>query len=228
MAKLTAEEAIDRLVAGNRKYQRSRKAFVDVSTKTILKLRTMQEPYAVVIACSDSRVVPEKIFMAGIGDIFVIQIAGNVIREIGLGSIEYAVEHLETKLVLLLGHSNCGAIGAAIEGHGEHHIGIITSAILDAIGDETDSDRAAVKNVVRGMEAIMASNVVRENIPRGLKLVCGHYHMHTGAVDIIPKSQFEDMAPHVDSSAYLDYVPITRKKGLFKRRRRRKANPTNI
>jgi carbonic anhydrase len=81
-----------------------------------------QHPYAVVICCSDSRVIPEQIFDARIGDLFVIRIAGNVLDRHQLGSVEYAVAHLKSKLVVMLGHTGCGAIGAALTGDADGHL----------------------------------------------------------------------------------------------------------
>lgn len=97
-----------------------------------------QKPYAVIVSCSDSRVIPECIFSAGIGDLFVIRVAGNVIDKYQLGSIEYAAEHLCCKLVVVLGHTQCGAVGAA-KGKCGGFVGFITDEIRRAVGTETDA-----------------------------------------------------------------------------------------
>ena len=112
---ISANEAINRLKEGNKKYLTEKTGSGDISPA--VRLRTFQngqQPYAIVIACSDSRVIPESIFCAGIGELFTIRLAGNVIDDHQLGSIEYAVEHLGTNLVVVLGHTGCGAVDARI------------------------------------------------------------------------------------------------------------------
>lgn len=116
--------------------------------------RDGQHPYAVVACCSDSRVIPEQIFGADVGELFVIRIAGNVLDGHALGSIEYAVSHLGTRLVLVLGHMGCGAVAAALAGHSEGYISLLTDEIRKAIGMETDPDAACRKNVRYGVMRI--------------------------------------------------------------------------
>ena len=113
-----------------------------------------QHPHTVVICCSDSRVIPEQIFHADIGDLFVIRVAGNVLGRHQLGSIEYAVEHLGCKTVVMLGHTGCGAVGAAIEGHTGGCVAWITDDILEAIGMERDPLAACRLNVRYGVDRI--------------------------------------------------------------------------
>ena len=107
-----------------------------------------QRPWAIVICCSDSRVIPERIFDAGLGELFVIRVAGNVLDRHQLGSVEYAAAHLHCRLVLVLGHSGCGAVGAALAGESGGFIGYITEEIAAAVGEESDPLRACEKNVL--------------------------------------------------------------------------------
>ena len=112
---IPADKALTLLKAGNYSYVATGESSGNISPAQ--RLHTAEEgqhPYAVVITCSDSRVVPEVVFSAGIGDLFVIRVAGNVIDSHQLGSIEYAAEHLGCRLVLVLGHTHCGAVDAAI------------------------------------------------------------------------------------------------------------------
>jgi carbonic anhydrase len=116
-----------------------------------LRLKTASEgqhPYAIVICCSDSRVIPEQIFSATIGDLFVIRVAGNVLDNHQLGSIEYAAAHLGCGLVIVLGHTRCGAVDAALHGESDGFIRYITDEIAAAIGEERDPLRACEKNVL--------------------------------------------------------------------------------
>lgn len=143
------ESLIRRLTEGNRDYRKD--------GNVELRLRTAREgqhPYAVVVCCSDSRVIPEQIFSASTGDLFVIRVAGNVLADHQMGSIEYAAEHLGCRLVVMLGHTGCGAVAAALEGHCTGYVSSITDDILEAIGDEKDPDAASIKNVLSGVRKI--------------------------------------------------------------------------
>ncbi len=113
-----------------------------------------QHPRAIVLCCSDSRVIPEQIFSAGIGELFVIRVAGNVLDDHQLGSVEYAADHLGCWYILVLGHTGCGAVAAALEGSGEGFIRSITDVIRAAVGTERDPDRACRLNVEYAVERL--------------------------------------------------------------------------
>lgn len=142
-------DPIERLELGNRRYRQTS----DAALREKLAAQG-QHPYAVVICCSDSRVVPEQIFSASLGDLFVIRVAGNVLDSHQLGSVQYAVEHLGCGLIVMLGHTGCGAVGAALSGHGDGHIAYIVRDILDAVGAERDPVRACRLNVLHGVERL--------------------------------------------------------------------------
>lgn len=121
-AHVPAADALSKLKAGNRIYMEALDHERDLSPARIQELfECGQEPFACVITCSDSRVMPEHIFMAGLGELFVIRAAGNVLDAAGLASVIYACEHLHTKLVLVLGHTHCGVVDF-LEGEGSAHI----------------------------------------------------------------------------------------------------------
>ncbi len=149
-----AMEARRRLTIGNEYYREHDEASGDISRLIRKKTADGQNPFAVVITCSDSRVIPESIFACGIDDLFVVRVAGNVIDSHQLGSIEYAVSHLDIPYVLVLGHTGCGAVAAAISGHAEGFIRSITEEIQQAIGDEKDDYRACCLNVEQSAESI--------------------------------------------------------------------------
>ena len=145
------ETLIARLQEGNLRWQQRQ------DEQTALRRRTAaegQQPYAIVIACSDSRVIPEQLFDAGLGELFVIRVAGNVLDRHQLGSIEYAAGHLHCRLILMLGHTGCGAVGAALSGGGDGFIQYITDEILLAVGEEKDPVLACERNVRRGVEIL--------------------------------------------------------------------------
>ena len=114
----SADVAMEKLVEGNNKFVEGTEYSTSISPATLRNFISGQKPYAIIVTCSDSRVIPELIFSAGIGDIFVIRVAGNVIDAHQLGSIEYAADHLGTGLVVVLGHTRCGAVNAVLSGHG--------------------------------------------------------------------------------------------------------------
>jgi carbonic anhydrase len=140
-----------------------------------------QHPYAIVISCSDSRVIPEVIFHAGIGELFVIRIAGNVLGSHALASVEYAVEHLGCKEIVVLGHTSCGAVHAALSGEAEGLTADLIAEIRIAIGDETDPLQACEKNVRYGTERIRS---FFSNHPgmKGIVVRGAVYEIETGIV----------------------------------------------
>ena len=184
---LTAKQAKEKLIKGNDIYLESVTGQGDVSK--MLRKKTASEgqhPYAIVITCSDSRVIPEHIFSAGIGDLFVIRVAGNVLDNHQLGSIEYAAEHLGTKLIVMLGHTKCGAIDSAIKGHAGGFIDFILKDITRAIGDERDDFKASCLNVKHGVDRIRHEFEIHP-IPdeEGLEVVGAIYHVEDGRVEFL-------------------------------------------
>ena len=175
---ISASEALERLKAGNKGYINSSTGVGDISPeRRAYTSEHGQKPYAVIVSCSDSRVIPESIFSAGIGDLFVIRVAGNVIDNIQLGSIEYATEHLGCKLVVVLGHTGCGAVSAAVT-QNSGYVKFITDEIKRAVGDETDAVKASVLNVKQSVCKIknMLNNA-------GVVVTGALYHTDSGVVD---------------------------------------------
>ena len=119
----TADEALQRLIDGNRRFLRGEARFPTVQKDILADLAQGQRPYATILGCSDSRVPPELIFDAGFGELFIVRVAGNVLSPEIMGSLQYAGLHLHTPLFIVLGHSGCGAVQAALETqqHGVQH-----------------------------------------------------------------------------------------------------------
>lgn len=182
---LSAAEAMGKLKEGNQLYLTAEINPGDISPK--IRKSTCengQSPYAIIVTCSDSRVIPEGIFSAGIGELFVIRVAGNVIDNHQLGSIEYAADHLGTKLVVVMGHTNCGAVGAAVHHDPNGFVKFITDEIKKAIGDEKDEFKACCLNVQRGVSLI--KDGLKEMTEQGSLTVCGAvYHIDSGAVEFL-------------------------------------------
>src|SRR5579871_3066431 len=146
---MTAREALDRLIEGNRRYVQNVRSVDSLMTHSRRDLTT-QSPIAIVLGCSDSRAPAEIVFDQGLGDLFVIRVAGNIVAPSQVGSVEFAAERFGTRLVVVMGHSGCGAIDAAI----------------DAIeGGATSSSRAqqSIVNRVRpAIESLMATDLARD------------------------------------------------------------------
>lgn len=171
--------ALERLKAGNQLYLHAKTGLGDISSeKRLYTSENGQQPYAVIVSCSDSRVIPEYIFSAGLGELFVVRVAGNVIDGHQLGSIEYAVEHLGCKLVLVLGHTRCGAVSAAVK-RNEGYVKLITDEIRRAIGMETDAVRASILNIKHSVAKIKELLKPTD----GLHITGALYHTESGMVD---------------------------------------------
>ena len=184
---LTAVQARQKLIQGNQKYLEARTSSGDISPQ--LRRETAakgQAPYAIIITCSDSRVIPEHIFSAGIGELFVIRVAGNVLDNHQLGSIEYAAEHLGTKLIVMLGHTRCGAVGSAIAGHSGGFIDHILKDISLAIGNEKDDLKATCMNVRHGVQRICHEFQIHPiEDEKGLEVAGAVYHIEDGRVEFL-------------------------------------------
>ena len=177
---ISAEDALERLKAGNERYISSSEFSGDITADRRVKLSEEgQHPYAVVISCSDSRVIPEVIFDTGLGELFVIRSAGNVVDTATLGSIEYAVGHMGVKLVLVLGHTNCGAVAEAINGLHEGHSIEIINDIIEGIGKETDPIKASRLNVHN------SARLIKEDLGERLdmEIIGALYDIRTGRVE---------------------------------------------
>ena len=177
---MTHSEIRERITAGNLHWRRQG------GETDMLRRKTAadgQRPWAIVVACSDARVIPEQIFSAGLGELFVIRVAGNVLDRHQLGSIEYAAAHLHCRTVLLLGHTGCGAVSAALEDGGDGFIQYITDEILLAAGEERDPLRACEKNVEHGLELLRREFADHPEIGEGKLDICGAiYDIETGEV----------------------------------------------
>ena len=192
-----------RLAAGNEAYVVAEANDGDISQELVQRLFDEgQTPYACIVSCADSRVVPEHIFMTGLGELFCIRVAGNVIGDMEHASCLYAAEHLHVPLIVVLGHTNCGAIEAALEsrktaakGAGEsgadgagdasqtNALTPLVSAICESIGDEADPHAASIVNLRAGVDALLADEDIAHLAEAGKLEVCGAlYHTDSGRV----------------------------------------------
>ena len=194
---ITADGALKLLADGNERFvsghPRSRAG--DVARRG--ELAQSQAPFAVVVCCSDSRVAPELVFDAGLGELFVVRTAGEVFADAGTGSIEYAVEHLHAPLVIVVGHERCGAVSAAVAGgEAPGHIASIVKALQPAVqaikGQPGDAVENAVNENVRELVDRLSKTgpILSEFVHDGkLKIVGARYDLDTGKVDLLPAAQ---------------------------------------
>lgn len=199
---LSAREALERLREGNRRFVsgvRSRDALTEHARRRALEAG--QEPFAIILGCSDSRVPAELVFDQGLGDLFVIRVAGNIVAPSLVGSVEFAAERFGTRLVVVLGHSRCGAVQATVEEllqpaerHSENLRAIvdyIRSSVEELLTTELrDDPEALVKHAVRANIRASASHLrhgsqVIERLIRedGLLVVGAEYSLETGLVE---------------------------------------------
>jgi len=188
-----ADSILRRLTEGNLRYVSSKPEHPNQGEDRRIEISKGQSPVAVIVGCSDSRIPPEIVFDQGLGDLFVIRVAGNVLDDIGMGSIEYAVDHLGVEVVVVLGHGKCGAVSATVGGGEAHgHIGSIVDAIIPALtkakelpGDLTDNTIRA--NVGLMVEKIRSSQPIlaKKSGEGKVKIVGAYYNIETGKVEFI-------------------------------------------
>ena len=188
----TPQEAIDKLVAGNARYVNEKSIYPRTDIDRVEETAPHQAPFAAVVGCSDSRVPVEIVFDQGIGDIFVIRTAGNNVNsEMVMGSVDYAIEQLGVKVLLVLGHGSCGGVtGAISEGEEEHGnigklLGTIRQDVNDYVGKAENLDAAIRHHAHVQVERILSYPHVQEKVQKGELLVkCAYYDVQTGKVTI--------------------------------------------
>jgi carbonic anhydrase len=164
------------------------------AAKRRAELTKSQHPFAIIVSCSDSRVPPEIVFDQGLGDLFVLRVAGNVIDDHSLGSIEYAVDHLAVRLIVVLGHQRCGAVKAAKETiaaktEAPAHIQSLVTAIQPAVEATVHDDleatvKANVKDVVQALRS--STPVLKPKVDSGeLRVLGAYYSLNTGSVSFL-------------------------------------------
>ena len=189
----TAEEVLQILKDGNKRFVSGKLEHPNHCGESRQNLAAGQEPIATVLSCADSRVPPVDIFDQGLGDLFVVRVAGNVIGDHSLGSIEYAVKHLQTPLVIVMGHSNCGAVGAVASGAVlDGHIATLRPAIQTAIKtiEEAEGDLVnnASKELARQISLKIAQSepIVADLAKSGaVKVVPAYYDLNSGEVEFL-------------------------------------------
>lgn len=191
---VSAREALEKLKAGNARYVEDRRKRPNADLSRRVSLVGGQAPFAIILSCADSRVIPEMIFDQGMGDLFVIRVAGNISdNDAVLGSIEYAAVHLNVNLILVLGHQSCGAVTAAVDGNPtDLHIDELVRAIAPAVEIARKQPGDLLDNAIR-CNAHYVADHLRTTGPvlgdlvkdRGLEVVAGYYRLDSGEVEYI-------------------------------------------
>ena len=187
-ASVDADTALTKLKEGNLRFATS-----EVSqSKPIASRRTetaaTQHPFAVIVGCADSRVSPELVFDQNLGDLFVIRTAGNLADDHALGSIEYAVAHLGARLIVVLGHTRCGAVTAALEsdhapGHIQSLVRDIQPAIKAAKGKPGDPLAVAITENARQVAAQIRTKAALGDLAKEVRVVFAIYDLDTGKIE---------------------------------------------
>lgn len=191
---LSAEEALNKLKQGNERFVQLHQKHPDETKQRRKEMIKGQHPFVVILSCSDSRVPPELIFDQGLGDIFEIRNAGNVLNKHVIGSIEYAVMHCGVKLIVIMGHQDCGAIGATLSGVSEtEYIKALEDSIQPAVdncklkGLEVNSDNVVKAHVMQDIEELMTQDteLVKYMKQHNVKIVPAYYHLDSGKVEFL-------------------------------------------
>jgi carbonic anhydrase len=195
--KLDATAALTRLLEGNQRYSAARLVHPDQTVARQQLLKSRQAPFAGVLTCADSWTAPEVVFDQGLGDLYVVRVAGNILSDILLGSLEYAVEHLALPLIVVLGHQRCEAVAAALDAvdkgaEAPGHIASLVAALRPAVMQAKPMEGDAVDNVIRvnvklvQQQLVSSSPFLEEKLGKGaLKIVGAYANLDTGAIELL-------------------------------------------
>lgn len=213
-AKVLPDSALQLLLLGNKNFAAGRAIRPDQTVARRLELAGGQRPFAIVLTCADSRVSPEIYFDQGLGDLFVLRNAGNVLDDHVIGSIEYAVEHLGATLIVVVGHSKCGAVAATVAGgHAPGHLPSIVHSIQPAVEKTAGLPGDKVDHAVRMNAQLVAAELAQcgpllnEAVAKGaLKVVAARYDLASGKVEILRPLGAAADAPATAKKSTSDHV----------------------
>lgn len=205
---ITADEALQRLIEGNERFLKGEAHISSLPRETLAELARGQHPFATILGCSDSRVPPEWIFDAGLGELFVVRVAGNILSPEVAGSLQYAGAHLRTPLLVVLGHEGCGAIQAALEtkdkGVRQHsRIQLLVDGILPNLAGldprllpPVQLAQAVESNVRCTVRTILESPEGQARLAEGwMRIVGAIYELETGRVRFLEPTETASPTP---------------------------------
>ncbi len=184
-------EIKQRLKNGNQRFVNNKLEGKMQDGKRRNELTSGQEPYAIVLSCADSRVVPELTFDTGLGELFVVRVAGNVANSSSIASIEYAVAHCGSKVIIVLGHQSCGAVTAAVNGGDNgynlnHLLSHITPALHASPAGASITEIVKKNAKLTVEELITRSNIIGDAVKKGdVEIIPAYYSLDTGSVDFL-------------------------------------------
>ncbi len=188
---MTQEEILTRLKEGNERFVADKLDGRLQNSSRRTDLTGGQDPWAIVLSCADSRVVPELAFDSGLGELFVVRVAGNIANSSSIASIEYAVAHIGTPIIIVMGHQSCGAVTAAVNGGDNgynlnHLLAHITPAI-HASGDGATVTDVIKKNALLTVDQLkLRSNIIKDAVDSGkLQIVPAYYELGSGKVEFL-------------------------------------------
>ena len=199
---VSADQALRRLIEGNARFAHDLDNTTERDPSRRPALASGQHPFAIILSCADSRVPPELLFDQELGDLFVVRLAGNTADDAALGSIEYAVDHLGSKLIMVMGHTKCGAVKAAVETNAAGkqpselpgHLPAVVSSIMPAVtetkGMQGDAVRLAViRNVQRTVQSLQRCAPILSQAceSKGVRVIGAIYDLDSGEVDLVPE-----------------------------------------
>ncbi len=188
---MTIDDILNRLKEGNARFVADK---LDGQLQDSARRETLtsgQEPYAIILSCADSRVVPELAFDTGLGEIFTVRVAGNVANSSSLASIEYAVAHCGSSVIVVMGHQSCGAVTAAMAGGNNgysinHLLAHITPAIAEAGDGAGVNDVVKVNAKITAADLTSRSSIIKNAVDSGtVKIVSAYYNLDSGKVDFL-------------------------------------------
>jgi carbonic anhydrase len=188
---MTAAESLQRLQEGNSRFVQDTLEGKFQDGERRAALLGGQAPYAIVLGCADSRVVPELAFDAGIGELFTVRVAGNIANTDAIASIEYAVAHLDTKLIVVLGHQKCGAVAAAVAGGDNgpnlNHLLAQISPAIESAGENASVNEVVKKNATLNATNLLNNSTIIKNAVEasGVEIKAAYYHLDTGEVEFL-------------------------------------------
>lgn len=190
--RMSPAEALRTILEGNARFASDHLAHPNRDDIRRAHVATGQNPFVAVLSCSDSRVPPEIVFDQGLGDIFVVRVAGNTVDQLGLQTLAYGVEHLGVGLIVVLGHDSCGAVKAAVETYPKPDAGVMLTNIYPAVAATKDKPGDPVSNAINRNVMLMVAQLKAAPVFAGrvkdgsLLIVGGRYNFETGKIFIFP------------------------------------------
>ncbi|MBN2478883.1 MAG: carbonic anhydrase [Parachlamydiales bacterium] len=189
--KISSKQALQRIIDGNKRYVNNKSLHPNRNEERRKEISSKQSPYAVIVGCADSRVAPEIIFDEGLGDLFVVRVAGNIVGPIELESIEYSAIYLNSIIILVLGHENCGAVNAVIQDTTtdiQEIAKLIKPAVQEAKESQTNNLlEASIKNNALNMKSFLeqSPNIKQLIQDKKIEVHAAYYNLKTGLIELL-------------------------------------------